>query len=54
MAKYLALSVLALGLALMTMMIVVESEPGLLPLVLVLGGGIASVVAWRRERRAKR
>jgi hypothetical protein len=52
MQKWIAVFVLAIGLVLMTYMITVESEPGLLPLVLVLVGSIWSVVAWRRARRS--
>lgn len=40
--------VLGAGLALMAMMIAVESEPGLLPLLMVLGGGAWSAVLYRR------
>jgi len=53
MQKWIAIFVLAIGLVLMTYMITVESEPGLLPLVLVLVGAIWSVVAWRRARRSR-
>ena len=49
-----AAAILAIGLALVTMMIVVESEPGALPLALVLVGGTWLVVAWLRGRRARR
>jgi hypothetical protein len=47
-------AVLALGIALMTMMIVVESEPGALPLLLVAIGGTWLAVARLRLRRASR
>ena len=40
----------AIGAALLVYMIAVESEPGLLPLVLVFGGLAAWVVARRRRR----
>ena len=50
MAKIVSLVVLAIGLALMTFMIVVESEPGALPLLLVLLGAGGYFVAWRRGR----
>jgi hypothetical protein len=53
-AKYTALGVLAVGLALLTMMIIVEDEPGALPLLLVLLGSIGFFVARRRERAAAR
>ena len=38
--RFSALSVLVFGILLMTFMIIVESEPGALPLLLVLGGMI--------------
>lgn len=43
--------VLVLGLALMAFMVIVESEPGLLPLLLVVSGGIGLALARRRARR---
>jgi hypothetical protein len=45
-----ALLILAIGLALMTMMIVIESEPGALPLLLVLLGSVGYLVARIRGR----
>lgn len=51
--RLIAASVLAIGLVLMAMMIVTESEPGLIPLVLVvLGAGWLLVTRARiRSRR---
>ena len=47
-ARYISLGILVVGLALMTMMIIVESEPGALPLAMVLIGGVGYGVArWR-------
>ena len=48
--KIVSATVGSLGLALLTMMVVVESEPGLIPLVLVLLGGIGYAAALMRER----
>ena len=53
MQTWIAGFVLAIGLVLMAYMITVESEPGLLPLLLVLGGGIWLAVARLRARRAR-
>ena len=47
----LALAVLLIGAALMAFMITVESEPGLLPIVLVLAGATWFFVARARARR---
>ena len=46
--------VLAVGVALMAMMIVTEGEPGLIPLVLVLGGGAGVLITQRRIRARRR
>lgn len=46
-------AVLAIGLALMTMMILVESEPGLLPLLMVVGGGAWLLATHLRMRRPR-
>lgn len=46
-------TVLAIGLALMTMMILVESEPGLLPLLMVVGGGAWLLATQLRMRRPR-
>jgi len=48
--KIVAATVGAIGLALMVMMITTESEPGLIPLVLVLVGAIGYVTAHVRQR----
>lgn len=50
----LSAAVLAVGLALVAMMIVVESEPGALPLALVLVGGTWLAITRLRLRRARR
>lgn len=52
MARKVFLGILFVGLALMTMMIVVESEPGALPLALVLIGGVGyGTLRWRGRAR---
>lgn len=48
-----AATLLALGLALTAMMVVVEGEPGALPLLLVLAGGVALFALRRRARRPR-
>jgi FtsH-binding integral membrane protein len=48
--RLLSASILALGFALMAMMIATEGEPGLLPLVLVVLGAGWSFVTWARLR----
>ena len=48
--KAAALVLIALGLALLVMMIVVESEPGALPLALLAAGGIWYGRCWMRDR----
>ena len=50
-ARWLALGVFALGLALLARMVVTEGEPGALPLLLVLCGGAGLVHASWRARR---
>jgi hypothetical protein len=50
----LSATLLALGLVLMTFMIVTEDEPGALPLGLVLIGAVWHVVARRRARARRR
>ena len=47
------LLVLFIGIALMIHMIVVESEPGALPLLLVLIGAVWSALAYPRSRAGK-
>ena len=51
--KIVSATVGSLGLALLTMMVVVESEPGLIPLVLVLLGAIGYGTALLRERTGR-
>jgi hypothetical protein len=46
--------VLAIGLLLLTYMVRVEGEPGAIPLLLVLLGGIGAIVTWRRARAHRR
>lgn len=48
--KWIAGTVLLLGLALLGYMIVYEGEPGLLPLVMVAVGGLWLALAWRKAR----
>ncbi|KAF1712256.1 hypothetical protein CSC70_01640 [Pseudoxanthomonas kalamensis DSM 18571] len=43
----------ALGLALLAMMIVVEDEPGAIPLALILVGAIGCATGWMRGRAAR-
>lgn len=54
MARAAAAAVLATGLALLALMVATEGEPGLLPLVLVLGGAIGLGVAQARIVRQRR
>jgi hypothetical protein len=49
---WIAATIAALGAVLLGYMVAVEGEPGLLPLVLVLGGGAWFYVAWRKRRAA--
>ena len=49
---WIAATIAALGAVLLGYMVAVEGEPGLLPLVLVLGGGAWFYVAWRKGRAA--
>lgn len=51
-ARVVALAVLAIGLALLAMMVATEGEPGALPLLLVLLGGGGFLLARQRARRA--
>lgn len=51
--RRLAAAVFAFGVALMAMMIATEGEPGLIPLVLVVGGGGALAVTWMRARASR-
>lgn len=54
-ARACAATVLAIGVALLVLMVTTEGEPGLLPLVLVVGGAIALGIAQAgiaRHRRA--
>lgn len=53
MQTWISASMVAIGLALMSYMIVVEDEPGALPLALVLGGTIWLAVTRLRLRRAR-
>jgi hypothetical protein len=53
-AKIVSLVVLGVGLALMAMMIVVEGEPGALPLALVVIGLVGYFVARARGRSQSR
>lgn len=53
-ARAVAAAVLATGLALLVLMVTTEGEPGLLPLVLVLGGAIALGVTHTRILRRRR
>lgn len=53
-ARALAGGVLAIGLALLALMVTTEGEPGLLPLVLVLGGAVALGVTQARILRQRR
>jgi hypothetical protein len=46
--------VLGAGVALMAMMITTEGEPGLIPIVLVLAGGIGLAVTHARIRSQRR
>jgi hypothetical protein len=46
-------SIVALGLALVVMMITREGELGALPLGLILIGGIGYLTAWMRERASR-
>lgn len=48
------LIVFVLGIALMTFMIVVESEPGALPLFIVAVGSFGSVLTWIKSRRSQK
>jgi hypothetical protein len=50
MQKWVAGTVLALGLALLGYMVAFEGEPGLLPLVLVAIGGVWLALAWRKAQ----
>lgn len=52
MQTWISAAILVIGLALMAFMISTESEPGALPLALVLIGGIWLFVARRRARSA--
>lgn len=51
MQTWISAVILAIGLALMAFMIITESEPGALPLALVLIGGIWLFVARRRSSK---
>ena len=52
MQTWISAAILVIGLALMAFMITTESEPGALPLALVLIGGIWLFVARKRARSA--
>ena len=47
---WIAATVAALGAVLLGYMVSVEGEPGALPLVMVVGGGVWLFLAWRRGR----
>ena len=51
--RALAAALLAVGLALLAFMVAAEGEPGLLPLLLVLGGGAGLAVSQLRLRAAR-
>jgi hypothetical protein len=53
MQRVLSASVVAIGLALIVMMITREGELGALPLGLILIGGIGYLTAWMRERASR-
>jgi hypothetical protein len=50
-ARAIAGTTLMVGLALLAMMVTTEGEPGLLPLLLVVGGAVGLAIAVRRIRR---
>lgn len=52
--RAIAAGIFAIGLALLAFMVTVEGEPGLLPLLLVLGGGAWLAVAQARLRARRR
>jgi hypothetical protein len=54
MQTWISAVILVIGLALMAFMITVESEPGALPLALVLIGGIWLFIARKRARSSRR
>lgn len=51
--KLLSLIVGAIGLVLLAMMVIVEDEPGALPLALILVGGLGYGFARLRQRRRR-
>jgi len=51
--KQVSLGIGGFGLALLVMMITVESEPGALPLALLLIGAVGYISGWMRERSSK-
>jgi len=51
--KIISAAVGLIGLALMAMMITIESEPGLIPIVLVLAGGIGYAAVHLHEKRRR-
>jgi hypothetical protein len=48
------LAVAALGLVLLVMMVIVEDEPGALPLALLLIGSVGYLYCWIRQRSPSR
>lgn len=54
MQTWISATILVIGLALMAFMITTESEPGALPLALVLIGGIWLFTARKRARSSRR
>ena len=53
-ARIVSASTFGVGVLLLAMMVTVEGEPGLLPLLLVLAGSTGYAVAAVRERRRRR